>query len=597
MREITVNRTRVWAGLVALAAVVLVLPACAKKEQNPAGGQPAASRTDGQVAAATEFNNAVICDGGPDFDADASSAPYAARTKNRAPAKRETLPLSGLAEGASNEALPTSERAATTPDFSAPRGEDSSTAIPYRYSESTEETPHSREKRSVAEDAEVVRPHQPRIRAGTLTAGSFDDHQNIEDFRQFVSESLQGDGHEVLPRLAIGQRVLIHVRNGQDQPVADARVQVRPLPGNQRRHATNLADLHTGSDGRTLLLTGRDGGTTERYLVTVTPPHGGAAVEQEFSARQAPWLVVLPEAAADLPTRLDLALVVDTTGSMSDELEYLKAEIDDIAAAVQRMFPNVDARLALVVYRDEGDDYVTRSHDFTGSVSDFRRTLSQQRASGGGDYPEAMHAALEHASRLSWRDRDTARMLFLVGDAPPHDRFGERTFTAMDGLRRQGVHIYPVAGSGVKVKAEFILRSAAFLTLGQYLFLTDHSGVGLPHASPHVPEYAVEHLNQLMLRMIASELAGRHLVPQQVIAIEQGDLDPMDIEPEPVAQQTAGWVPIRRDEPDRALAWLPAGWFQWPPAWLILLVSVVVLGAGEALLRRTRVRSADGAGR
>jgi hypothetical protein len=87
--------------------------------------------------------------------------------------------------------------------------------------------------------------------------------------------------------------------------------------------------------------------------------------------------------------------------------------------------------------------------------------------------------------------------------------------------------VFPVAGSGAALKAEFILRAASFLTMGQYLFLTDHSGVGNPHAKPHVPEYQVERLDRLMIRMVASELAGKRLAPQEVIAIERGDREPL----------------------------------------------------------------------
>jgi len=245
----------------------------------------------------------------------------------------------------------------------------------------------------------------------------------------------------------------------------------------------------------------------------------------------------LPNASALRPTRLDLALVIDTTGSMGDELEYLKAEIDEIAATAKNMFPNVDQRFALIVYRDEGDQYVTRSYDFTESLSEFRSMLATQRAAGGGDYPEAVHVALEQAGQLNWRDRETARMLFLVADAPPHDRFANRSLDAVQNLRRQGVRVFPVASSGTRLKAEFVLRAASFLTMGQYLFLTDHSGVGNPHAKPHVPEYTVEHLNRLMVRMIAQQLAGRRLVPQEVIAIERGDLSPLDFRVEPPCNQ------------------------------------------------------------
>jgi hypothetical protein len=58
------------------------------------------------------------------------------------------------------------------------------------------------------------------------------------------------------------------------------------------------------------------------------------------------------------------------------------------------------------------------------------------------------------------------------------------------------------------------MRTAALLSGARYLFLTDDSGVGLPHAEPHIPFYRVERLDRLIIRMIASELAGRHLEPK-----------------------------------------------------------------------------------
>jgi hypothetical protein len=153
------------------------------------------------------------------------------------------------------------------------------------------------------------------------------------------------------------------------------------------------------------------------------------------------------------------------------------------------------------------------------------------------------------------------------------------------------VRIYPVAASGVKEKAEFVMRSTAFLTLGQYLFLTDHSGVGGSHAAPHVPQYTVEFLSGLMFRMIASELAGRRLEPEHVIAIEQGELDPADIEPETIDQQTTA-ADSASSPADSA--WFVAlslpDWSKRPPMWAWLLVGLIVFGAGEAVLRRARPR-------
>jgi Mg-chelatase subunit ChlD len=222
-------------------------------------------------------------------------------------------------------------------------------------------------------------------------------------------------------------------------------------------------------------------------------------------------LVTMVDTQGTLPTRLDIALVIDATGSMGDELEYLKVEIRDIAEAIHRHFPNVDQRFALVVYRDTGDQYTTRVFDFTGDIDAFQKDLSAQAASGGGDYPEAMDAAMKAAAKLSWRGDNTAKVTFLVADAPPHATDMDDTLRAVDGLRGKGVAVYPVASSGVAGEAEFIMRAAAMLTGGQYLFLTDDSGVGNSHAEPHIPCYTVEQLAPLMVRAVRSELSGKRV--------------------------------------------------------------------------------------
>ena len=364
-----------------------------------------------------------------------------------------------------------------------------------------------------------------RIQSGTLTAGSFDDVQRFDDYRRFLSKTMQADAGRVLPELPLGRRVMIHVSDEQGLPVCNARVVVRE--SQRQAQQAEPFELPTGTDGRTMFLTGLDSGTgAAKFSVTVHPPDGSEPVVSNLRAGESPWRITLPGSVAKAPKRLDLALVVDTTGSMDDELEYLKVEIDSIAQAVYEMFPNVDQRYSLIAYRDDGDEYVTRVFDFTASLDGFRTTLAAQSAGGGGDYPEAVHRALEDAGELDWRTGDTARVLFLVGDAPPHDAFAGQTIDAVKTLRSEGVRIFPVASSGVKFKAEFVMRAASFLTLGQYLFLTDHSGVGNPHAEPHVPDYRVERLSRLMIRMITSELCGRRLGPEEIIAFEQGKLQP-----------------------------------------------------------------------
>jgi hypothetical protein len=344
--------------------------------------------------------------------------------------------------------------------------------------------------------------------SGLLTAGSFDDNVNPQVFRSFASKMAQNQGLADLPTRLQGERLTLLVRDSAGKPIADARVVLR---------AGSVAspELPTRTDGRAVFVLSWDKLPADQPLTaTVTPPGGGSPVVEAIAPGSVRWEVTLSAAQARLPKSLDLAIVLDTTGSMGDELGYLKTEIRGISEAVQRKFPEVKQRFALVLYRDAGDEYVTRSFDFTESLDEFHKRLSAQSAGGGGDYPEAMHRGLEDAQQLRWREADTARVLFLIGDAPPHAQHMGKTMAAADALRKKGVAIYPIACSGYDDACEFVMRSCALLTGSQFLFLTDDSGVGNAHAEPRIPYYQVERLEKLMVRTIASELGGRRLEPE-----------------------------------------------------------------------------------
>lgn len=420
-----------------------------------------------------------------------------------------------------------------------------------------------------------------RIRPGTLTAGNLNDHQNFDDYRAYLSEAQQSAGGRNLPSFNIGQRIAIEVKDAQGNGVSDVHITVTALEQTQGENEGVLLDTSTRADGKAFFATGLDARSQgETFELTVRPP-GGEAIVKQVSSAQSPWVVELPQVTQKLPGQLDLALVIDTTSSMADELNYLKVELDSIVARVHGMFPGVQQRYALIVYRDEGDEYVVRNViDFTDSLVDFRVRLAAQLANGGGDVPEAMHVALENSTRLSWRHENTARVMFLVADAPPHAPHVDRTLSAVKDLRQKGVAIYPVAASGVMAECEFLMRAAAFLTRGQYLFLTDHSGVGNPHAKPHAPKYEVEPLNQLMVRMIASELSGRPVLAQEIIATEQSD----GREPAPIPQeqnQSSTAHPEQHHRPIQPLPGFVSGRREyeavWNTAWFRILAAVLII--------------------
>ncbi|MCC7419178.1 MAG: VWA domain-containing protein [Planctomycetaceae bacterium] len=437
-------------------------------------------------------------------------------------------------------------------------------------------------------------PSRPRQQAGQLTAGSLDDQRNFPEYLDFVNKSPL---RARLPNYLPSSRVVVTVRNDKGDRIPDARIAIRPVPTDKGQPIVDV-ELVTESDGRAVFLAGLDYPyEPQSFQVRVTAPNT-APHETECSSKDGEWTIVVPQAPHALPTRLDLALVIDVTGSMTDELEFLKAEIDEIAARVKDQYPNITQRFGLVVYRDHGDEFVTRKFDFTESLADFQKSLNVQRAAGGGDYPEAVPEALEAALSLNWSNEGAARVMFLIGDAPPHDRDTGRTFQTVRTLRQRGVNVFPVGASGVKDEAEYIFRAAAFVTRSQYLFLTDHSGVGAPHAKPQASRYEVERLDQLMIRMIAWKLSGEEYQAERVIDVG-GTETPQPTNPQPATRFSAIAVPARGlpqpgsptappvRRPDISASWI--GWFPWNSSAFELLwkgclaIAVVGLLLGSSL--------------
>lgn len=211
-------------------------------------------------------------------------------------------------------------------------------------------------------------------------------------------------------------------------------------------------------------------------------------------------------------TELDVTFLIDTTGSMGDELSYLQNEIDGIAQTIKTKFPQTTPRYGLVLYKDQADAYLTRWFDFKG-LDEFRSNLAAQTVGGGGDYPEAVAAGLEQVMKLSWRTGAVSRMTFWVADAPHHIGDEASVKASIDAAAAKDVHIYPVAASGADDRTEFTMRTAAQITGGRYIFLTDDSGIGNAHAEPHIPCYHVTKFDGALVRMVESEMSGSHVAP------------------------------------------------------------------------------------
>ena len=203
---------------------------------------------------------------------------------------------------------------------------------------------------------------------------------------------------------------------------------------------------------------------------------------------------------------VDVVFVFDATGSMGDELRYLQEEMKDVIARAKEATGGLNIRTGAVVYRDHGDEYLTRISRLTTDIQTTQTFIDKQEANGGGDYPEAMPEALMAALNSTGWDADArARIAFLILDAPCHNDSASIALLHDQLLNAaaMGVRIVPVVCSGLGESGELLLRAMALATNGTSFFLTDDSGIGHTHLKPTTDSLKVEHLNDMLVRTIA----------------------------------------------------------------------------------------------
>jgi Mg-chelatase subunit ChlD len=139
--------------------------------------------------------------------------------------------------------------------------------------------------------------------------------------------------------------------------------------------------------------------------------------------------LVAPVRAADAPAKkatkraqIEVVFCLDTTGSMGGLIDGAKQKIWAICNQIAGGKPTPDLKVGLVAYRDRGDEYITKVFDLTSDLDAIHGHIKKFVATGGGDTPESVNQALDDAvNKIKWStDKRTLRIIFLVGDAPPH---------------------------------------------------------------------------------------------------------------------------------------------------------------------------------
>ena len=354
----------------------------------------------------------------------------------------------------------------------------------------------------------------PMIPAGQLTAGEWNDLAHWDFFLNMLAQpqtnSIQPWGAaQTRWGLFPSTRIAVNV-TAAGAPARNVPVELRDQQGavlwraltNKQGAAQLFAGMFAPVTGPFVVHAGA--GTTGKDVAVQELPGPAAAVAVELDGSGA--------AAQDAPLALDLMLMVDTTGSMGDELKYIQSELEDVVARVKSQFAGqTTVRLSVNFYRDLEDEYVVRAYPFTTDDDAAVQAIAQQNANGGGDTPEAVDHALQVAvNQHDWDLQSSTRVLLLVLDAPPHEDQDTllRVREAIADAAAKGIQIIPVGASGIDKGTELLLRFFAIATNGSYAFLTNDSGIGNPHLdpSPTIGPFDVEFLNDLLVRVIAARL-------------------------------------------------------------------------------------------
>jgi von Willebrand factor type A domain len=114
----------------------------------------------------------------------------------------------------------------------------------------------------------------------------------------------------------------------------------------------------------------------------------------------------------------DIVLLIDKTGSMSDDIEEVKKSLNIIINEI-RKFRNIQVSVA--AYGDRWNE-PTNWFDMMALTNDYTKVkneIDKIEVTGGGDLEESIYDGLfEVFKKINWRS-STKRMILVIGDAPP----------------------------------------------------------------------------------------------------------------------------------------------------------------------------------
>ena len=333
--------------------------------------------------------------------------------------------------------------------------------------------------------------------AGMLTAGEWNDNDNWGFFSSIVNKDLVS-----FPSYGLDptQRIAVTVTNESGENLPNAKVQLLSEDGNAIWNAvTNkngIAYLFemNGNKGASVKVNSASGAEASAPI----EKHTDTQSEEVSKTGNVDIAVTVADNVVLYPDT-QVMFIVDTTGSMGDEMFYLQSDFGSIAEELN----DEHITWSVSFYKDQGDEYVVKGENaFSGDPAFIRSQLNAEYADGGGDHPEAVAEALTDAfNHHEWKE-NSAKVAFLIFDAPPHDEKAVEVQNAVKLASEKGIRLVPVVSSNAMRETELFGRAVAICTGAPYVFLTEDSGIGGSHLEPIIGDYDVEKLHDVIVRII-----------------------------------------------------------------------------------------------
>jgi Mg-chelatase subunit ChlD len=363
------------------------------------------------------------------------------------------------------------------------------------------------DKTSPSEKGLTRKPAPPK--SGGLKAGFADDNQQFNYFLNFLNQyrsSVNSYGYDISERI----HLMLEDKDGKSLPNVDVKI----FDGKESRL---LDEGKTYADGSYFFYPSEVAAKDKTFYVGYTLDDVYRTVlVKRYGPRK---ITIQAEKTRDVQPRVpvDIVFILDTTGSMGEEIKRLIATIDLIHMNLSALSSKALIRFGMVLYRDKDDKYRTSVVPLTADIDEFRTALEEVRAGGGGDTPEDLQAALHKAIRnVDWNE-DGLRLGFVITDASAHLDYGQRYtyITAALEAKKKGLKLFTVGTGGLGLRGEYVLRQISQLTYAKYLFLTygketgENTGGVTGSVSHHTgSNYQTDKLEAIIMRLAKEEISN-----------------------------------------------------------------------------------------